>query len=490
MTANLLTHNLLEDYQHTRYLSQQICEPLQPEDQVVQPVPFVSPPKWHLAHTTWFFETFILKEYVPDYTLFHPQYPYLFNSYYEQAGDRWLRSQRGFLSRPTVAEILKYRAYVDQAMGQLLAAIETATTPSAATIRMITTLGIHHEQQHQELLFYDLKYILGHNPLFPAYLPAISHSQDLEINEEIKPEIQKNQARVTQSSLTQALPTLTYLDVAEGLYEIGHTGDEFCFDNERSRHCVFLNAYQILDRLVTCGEYLQFIEAGGYQQSQYWLMEGWEWVQQEKIIAPMYWHQDDQGVWQHYTFSGLEPVNLHAPIMHISYYEADAFARWSGQRLPTEFEWEVACQKFEPTIPDRANLLTQISVQKLRPLPQSPQVEIAEDSLNLHSKNQQITQPVTQQKQQLKKQPETQPETQFYGNVWEWTSSAYSPYPNYEILPGALGEYNGKFMVNQMVLRGGSFATDRRHIRSTYRNFFHPQMRWQFAGLRLVKDVS
>ncbi|MEB3225265.1 MAG: ergothioneine biosynthesis protein EgtB [Synechococcus sp.] len=425
-----MTLSLLTTYQKTRALTQELAAPLAPEDQVVQPVPYVSPPKWHLAHTTWFFETFLLQAKAPNYQLFHPQYPYLFNSYYEQAGERWQRSQRGFLSRPTVAEILEYRTYVDQHLEKLILELEHYDPQEKEAIQATITLGIHHEQQHQELLLYDLKYILGHNPLFPAY-----HSPQ---------EGTKNGQSPTETS------PQNYLEVSSGLYEIGHQGNSFYFDNERGRHSIFLHPYRILDRLITCGEYLGFIEAGGYQDPQHWLMEGWEWIQAEKIIAPLYWHLESDKNWKIYTLQGRENLDKAVPVMHLSFYEADAFARWSGKRLPTEFEWEIACNLYEPAIPKVANLL---DLKHLRPQPRIGQ------------------------------------QTQFYGDVWEWTSSAYLPYPYYEIPPGALGEYNGKFMVNQMVLRGGSFGTLREHIRSTYRNFFHPQMRWQFAGLRLAEYI-
>ncbi|ANV92220.1 hypothetical protein AWQ24_15750 (plasmid) [Picosynechococcus sp. PCC 8807] len=433
MITSPMFASLLENYQKTRSLTLKLAEPLAPEDQGVQPVPYVSPPKWHLAHTTWFFETFVLQKNLKDYQAHHPQYAYLFNSYYEQAGERWGRSQRGFLSRPTVAEIIEYRHAVDQSLETLLLDIEAFDLSEQEEIYETITLGIHHEQQHQELLLYDLKYILGHNPLFPAYVTKSPL------------ETQQRPHKLTST------PPQHYLEIPEGIYKIGHQGDSFYFDNERGRHQVFLHQYRILDRLITCGEYREFIESGGYQNSQYWLMEGWEWIQTENLTAPLYWHLDqspEQQGWCHYTLHGYEALDWDAPVTHISFYEADAFARWAGKRLPTEFEWEVACNLSEPEIPQTANFLNS---------------------------------------QQLHPQPRTQHSQQFYGDVWEWTSSPYCPYPYYEIPAGALGEYNGKFMVNQMVLRGGSCATLREHIRPTYRNFFHPQMRWQFSGLRLAE---
>lgn len=411
--------SLFSKYSEVRLLTEEICQPLQPEDFVVQPVVDVSPPKWHLAHTTWFFENFVLKDFMPDYKLFDDDYHFLFNSYYETEGDRWIRSERGVLSRPWVKEIMAYRQYVDEHMRQLLSGQYEVT----ARGEEILTIGLNHEQQHQELMVYDIKHILGINPLFPVYKSNTSTPDRPELEEK-------------------------YLTVQEGLYTIGCEENCFHFDNEQGVHQVFLHAYRILDRLITVGEYLEFIEAGGYQDFNYWLMEGWEWVKREKVKAPFYWI-NEKGVWKHYTMAGLEVVNPDEPVTHISFYEADAFAKWKGKRLPTEFEWEVACKQFEKEIPAEANFLDE---RNFRPMPRVGQ------------------------------------NTQFYGDVWEWTNSAYLPYPFYEKEDGALGEYNGKFMINQMVLRGGSFATSRNHIRATYRNFFHPDLRWHFTGLRLAEN--
>lgn len=410
---------LFTDYQNVRQLTEEICTPLQPEDFVVQPVVDVSPPKWHLAHTTWFFENFVLKDHMQGYQVFDDDYHFLFNSYYETEGDRWIRSERGVLSRPWVKEIMAYRNYVDEHMKQFLSGDYNITD----RVRHILTIGLNHEQQHQELLVYDIKHILGVNPLFPVY-------------------------KSSTKSLEAPLLEERYLSVEEGLYDIGYSGQNFHFDNEEGEHKVFLHGYRVLDRLVTAGEYLEFIEAGGYRDFRYWLMEGWEWVKKEKIRAPFYWIKEG-GKWKHYTLAGLEEINAHEPVTHISFYEADAYARWKNKRLPTEFEWEVACKIFEPEVPKEANFMDE---RHFRPVPRV-------------GKN-----------------------TQFFGDVWEWTNSAYLPYPYYQREDGALGEYNGKFMVNQMVLRGGSFATSRNHIRPTYRNFFHPHLRWHFTGLRLAEN--
>ena len=412
--------DILLRYQKIRRQSELICEPLSPEDFVVQPVVDVSPPKWHLAHTTWFFETFILKDHKSDYSVYNPDYNYLFNSYYESAGTRMLRTDRGNITRPGVKEIFRYRQYVDKHMTGLL----QNTLSSEA--RRILEIGLQHEQQHQELLVTDIKYILGHNPLFPAYFQNA-------------PETGPNPESPGR-----------FLEITEGIYEIGYNGTGFCFDNEKDFHQVYLEPFSIMDRLVTNGEYLEFISSGGYENFKYWLMEGWEWVKASGVKAPLYWHYVD-GQWQHYNLTGLEPLNLNAPVTHISFYEADAFARWNGNRLPTEFEWEVACAKFQPKISARSRFLEEGS---------------------------------------LIPGPARKDDFQFLGDAWEWTGSPYRPYPRYRHEEGALGEYNGKFMINQMVLRGGSCATPRDHIRRTYRNFFHPHLRWQFNGIRLASDLS
>lgn len=383
--------DLLEKYMSVRKYSEEICAPLKTEDYVVQPIVDVSPPKWHIGHTTWFFETFILKPNMKNYTEYDPQYNYVFNSYYETVGARVIRTDRGNLSRPAVEDVYKFRKYVDDAMKNFL-----QTNPSGE-IHEIIMLGLNHEQQHQELLRTDIKYILGNNPLFPAY------------NNE------SNGIENTGQKRTGGLIT-----IEKGIYEIGYAGNDFCFDNELSRHQVFLNDFSIQKNIVTNGEFLEFMNDGGYKNFNYWHAEGWDWVKNNNIISPLYWHLID-GEWHHYTFHGLKAVNMEEELCHISFYEAAAYASWKGMRLPTEFEWEIAAREFD------------------------------------------------------------------WGSRWEWTESAYLPYPGFSKAPGAIGEYNGKFMVNQKVLRGASEVTSPGHSRITYRNFFHPYLRWQYTGLRLVK---
>ncbi len=407
--------SLSDRYQQVRQLSESICRPLATEDYVIQSMPDVSPPKWHLAHTTWFFETFLLAPSLPHYQVFHPQFGYLFNSYYETVGKRHPRPQRGLLSRPTVEEIYRYRAYVDQAMQSLLSQPDS-------TLEALILLGLHHEQQHQELLLTDIKHILAINPLRPAY-------------------------RSDRAPLPQEQTALTeqWLDYPGGLHSLGYDGTEFAFDNESPAHQVYLQDYYLASRLVTNAEYLEFMQAGGYSNPDYWLSEGWATVQTEQWQAPLYWEQIDGNCWV-MTLSGLHAVNPSEPVCHVSFYEADAFARWAGKRLPTEAEWEVAAVQ----VPLQGNFLAQ---EQFHPLPAAG-----------------VTRP-----------------DQLFGDVWEWTQSAYLPYPGFQPAAGAVGEYNGKFMCNQMVLRGGSCVTPPNHIRSTYRNFFPPSTRWQFSGIRLAQ---
>jgi ergothioneine biosynthesis protein EgtB len=381
---------IAETYKKVRQRTEAICSPLQIEDYVVQPVVDVSPPKWHIGHTTWFFETFILKPYFMGYREYDPDYNFVFNSYYESVGNRVIRTDRGNLSRPTVNEIYKYREYVDEAMEKFL-----CTEPSPE-VKELLILGLHHEEQHQELLYTDIKYILGHNPLFPAYDKNY-----------VSPK-----AEVTESS--------EFIKMDEGVYEIGFEGEGFCFDNELNRHKVYLNAFEISPNLVTNEEYLAFINSGGYHDFRHWHAEGWDWVKNNKVESPLYWHVINDE-WYNYTFNGLGPIKPHEPVCHISYYEAYAYASYKGLRLPTEFEWEAASLKFK------------------------------------------------------------------WGKSWEWTESAYLPYPGFEKAPGAIGEYNGKFMVNLKTLRGASEVTSPGHSRNTYRNFFAPYLQWQFTGIRLAK---
>ncbi|ELR73078.1 hypothetical protein C900_05713 [Fulvivirga imtechensis AK7] len=410
---------LKERFFSVRQTTGKICSRLSPEDHVVQPVVDVSPPKWHLGHTTWFFETFILQPYKKGYSLFNDKYGYLFNSYYESVGERVIRTNRGNLTRPTVQEVLEYRGYVNTHMSELFDA-----GISDKELLGLLELGIQHEQQHQELLLYDIKYILGNNPLFPIYIN--------------KP-----------GQHSESMKSPDFLPVESGIYEVGYQASGFCFDNELGAHKVFLHDYAISDRLVTNGEYLEFINAGGYSDFRHWLSEGWEWVKAEEVIAPYHWHLVD-GRWHQYSLNGgLKEVDIYAPVTHVSYFEADAYAKWKGLRLPTEFEWEIACKRHSGSHSD-ANFM------------ESEHFE-----------------PVARKGSSF----------QMLGDVWEWTGSAYMPYPYYQAPEGAVGEYNGKFMVNQMVLRGGSCATPSDHIRVSYRNFFHPHLRWMFSGIRLAKHI-
>lgn len=407
---------LLKFFNYVRERTEEICEPLEPDDFVVQPIYWTSPPKWQLGHTTWFYEHFVLCQHMPGYKEFDDQYNYLFNSYYETVGDRLVRSDRGNLSRPCVPKIYEYRKYVNEHIEEF---IKNHLNSKAAFFIM---LGLQHEQQHQELLMTDLKYTLGFNPLMPAYI-------DQDIDMEGDPGEMK------------------FLDVEEGVYEIGFKGDGFFFDNEKAVHKRYLHEYRIADRLVTNEEYLEFMEAGGYTDPEMWLSDAWCWKDEEKVQKPLYWHKID-GEWHYYTLRGLRKLDMKAPVTHVSYFEAEAYARWKGKRLPTEFEWEIACQKFYGDKTENSNLYEKGNFMSV---------------------------------------PRQGKDMQFMGDVWEWTESNYLPYPMYKKDDGALGEYNGKFMCNQMVLRGGSFATPGDHIRPTYRNFFQPHHQWQISGIRLAE---
>ncbi|AMM52094.1 hypothetical protein TH61_14100 [Rufibacter sp. DG15C] len=422
-----ISATLLARFQSIRKQTEDLCAPLTPEDTVMQPMVDVSPPKWHLGHTTWFFETFILKPHAPNYQEFHPQYGFLFNSYYNTLGSRVNRAERGTLSRPPLADILAYRRHVNKAMETLL---QSDFLPENEDKTPLFELGLQHEQQHQELLVTDIKYILSCNPMLPAYLPESNPDFGLKPGKQPKNE---------------------WVTVPAGLYQIGHQGDGFCFDNELNQHQVYLAEFKARAWLVTNQEYLRFIEAGGYQNFVYWLGEGWDLVQLQQWEAPLYWlKQDDE--WFQYTLHGLQKLDLQAPVTHISFYEAQAYANWSSNRLLTEFEWEALAQLHAGS-PAAGNFLES---QKLQP-------------------------------QQAFQADENVLVVQLLGDAWEWTYSAYLPYPGFETAPGAIGEYNGKFMINQMVLRGGSCATPQSHIRITYRNFFHPDKRWQFTGIRLAQ---
>jgi ergothioneine biosynthesis protein EgtB len=400
---------LAERFLAVRTATERLCEPLEIEDYQLQSMPDCSPPKWHLAHTTWFFEEFVLRSASPDYRPFHPRFPFLFNSYYEAVGERWPRPQRGLLSRPTVSEVFAYRRAITERVLDLL--------KRDHRFAAIIELGINHEEQHQELLLTDLKHAFGLNPLRPAYSSVIS------IRRENKPS------------------SATWRRFEPGIRTIGHSGAGFAFDNESPAHRVFLNAFEIAMKPVTNGEFLRFIEAGGYERPELWLSDGWSARRSKEWTAPPYWEKDSDA-WRVFTLCGLQDLIPGEPVCHVSYYESDAFARWAGARLPTEAEWEVAALG-EPVA---GNFL---------------------DSGALH--------PVI--------------DDSFFGNVWNWTASPYTAYPGYRPAAGALGEYNGKFMCNQMVLRGGSCVTPAGHIRPTYRNFFPPDARWQFSGLRLARDL-
>jgi formylglycine-generating enzyme required for sulfatase activity len=408
---------LADFYLSVRRYTEELCKPLEIEDYIPQPIVDVSPPKWNIAHTTWFFEEMILKKFLPGYEVFDEQFGFLFNSYYNSIGDRVSRDHRGDLSRPTVKRVLEYRKYVDEHMTRLLSALSGSAAFEHSVVKSgITTdkeenterrenakkalsdlvvLGLNHEQQHQELFLTDLKYTFSLNPLFPVY------------REDFSP-VDKNESGASEM-----------LAVAAGDHEIGFQGEGFCFDNELARHRVHLDEYGIANRLVTNREFIEFIDDGAYSDFRLWHSEAWDWIAQNKVVAPLYWHRRD-GEWFNYTLAGLKPVTLDAPVCHISFYEAAAFAEWKGMRLPTEFEWEVASDRFD------------------------------------------------------------------WGLRWEWTNSAYLPYPGFTKPAGAVGEYNGKFMINQMVLRGASVMTPPGHSRKTYRNFFHPHLRWQFTGIRLA----
>jgi ergothioneine biosynthesis protein EgtB len=411
------------DYTEVRNASVALAQPLSPEDCQAQSMPDASPVKWHLAHTTWFFETFLLQRYGADYMPFHPQYGFLFNSYYNAIGQRHPRPQRGLLTRPPYRDIIAYREHVDAAMAQLMPRMQ-----GDAEFEALLALGLHHEQQHQELILTDVKHLLACNPLRPAY------------------------AQRSGPRAVTAATTSDWLRHPGGIVRMGHAEAGFSFDNEMPAHDVLLRPYELARRPVTQGEYLAFIEDDGYRRPELWLSLGWDAVCAQGWQAPLYWEQRD-GAWHAFTLHGMELLDLDAPVVHISYFEADAYARWAGARLPREAEWE------------------QLARRLAGPGPHANMVE----SGMLHPR--------------AATHDDGQSALQMYGDVWEWTCSPYEPYPGFVAAPGAVGEYNGKFMCNQYVLRGGSCATPRSHIRPTYRNFFPPDARWQFSGLRLARDV-
>ena len=384
-----IEHKLKIRFKNTRERTERFTKKLNPEDCVPQPVVYASPAKWHLGHSTWFFEEFVLKRYKTSYKIFDPQFSFLFNSYYQSVGQMVFRADRGNITRPDLNQVYQYRDYVNK---EVLDLLETENLTDE--FYRVLELGINHEEQHQELLFTDVKYVLGNNPIFPAY--------------------------DAHNLISDHAKDIYWIEMEEGVYPIGHQKNEFCYDNELNPHKTYIQDFAIRSELVSNEEYLEFIEDKAYNKFDLWLDEGWSWVKESSISAPMYWHKINDD-WHYYTFNGLQKVDPKAILCHISFYEADAFARWKGLRLATEFEWEVASDHFE------------------------------------------------------------------WGKRWEWTNSAYLPYPGFKTAKGALGEYNGKFMINQMVLRGASVATAKGHSRYTYRNFFHPHYQWQFSGIRLAQ---
>ncbi len=400
----------------TRKLTADLAAPLSDADATLQSMPDASPTKWHLAHVTWFLESFVLRDHVAGYRAFDDSFAYLFNSYYEAEGARHARASRGLLSRPTLKQILDYRSHVE-------AAIDIGWNNLPPPALELIELGIHHEQQHQELLLTDILHLFAQNPICPAYWPE----------------------PVVRAAANGEVAAIGWIEGPSGIQSIGHHGNGFAFDCEGPRHDVLLQPFALADRTVTNGEWLQFMTDGGYCEPRHWLSDGWAWVQGEGIAAPLYWQQDKDGQWLSFGLDGLRAVDPAAPVTHISLYEADAYASWASARLPTEAEWEVVAASRDP---DEGNQLD--APAAVRPQPSQAST--------------------------------------LFGNVWQWTGSAYRPYPGFKPAEGAVGEYNGKFMSGQFVLRGGSCATPRGHVRASYRNFFYPQQRWQFTGLRLAKD--
>jgi ergothioneine biosynthesis protein EgtB len=423
---------LRNHFHQTRNFTNSLCADLEPEDCVVQSMPDVSPTKWHLAHTTWFFETFILKKFLPEYRAEIPEYAYLFNSYYNAAGDMHRRDLRGLISRPTISEAQRYRESIDLHIDDLLS---DAGEKLLDDIEPLLVLGVHHEQQHQELLITDIKHVFAQNPLYPVFRP--------------------DRDRALRCSDAAARRPYQFIDFEQAVAAIGHDSRGFAYDNEGPRHQVLVPEFALASRLVTNSEYIAFVEDNGYRRPEFWLSLGWITVNEQCWEAPLYWTKRD-GTWWNFTLSGFRPVDLSEPVTHISYFEADAYANWAGARLPTEFEWERAASG----CPMEGNF---VEDELFHPaaVPSTVSADTAARELRLH---------------------------RMFGDVWEWTRSAYSPYPGYRAAPGALGEYNGKFMCKQYVLRGGSCATSCTHIRRTYRNFFQPEKRWQFTGIRLARD--
>lgn len=429
-TLHRANRHLADEYLRVRAQTCALAEPLSEEDCQLQSMPDCSPVKWHLAHTTWFFETFILSRWQTNWTPFHPQYRMLFNSYYNAIGARHPRPQRGLLSRPPLADIRRYRAVIDHAMSDLLDRL----AGEDAELDQLVELGLNHEQQHQELILTDIKHALSMNPIKPAYAP------------------------LTQVAASVDVVPLQWAHYDGGRCRIGHESSGFAFDNEGPAHDVWLAPFSLANRLVTQGEYLAFIRDGGYQRADLWLSLGWDRICAEQWQAPLYWEQDN-GDWQIFTLHGMQPVDPYAPVTNVSYFEADAYARWAQARLPREAEWEHAARQIHPTRSgDEGQKFNLLESGNLRP--------VSTGAAPSHAMP-----------------------TQMYGDTWEWTSSSYDAYPGFTPPAGAVGEYNGKFMCNQYVLRGGSCATPASHIRHTYRNFFPPEARWQFSGIRLARDA-
>ncbi|MEE2661924.1 MAG: ergothioneine biosynthesis protein EgtB [Pseudomonadota bacterium] len=417
--------DLLKRYESIRGETEAIADPLSPEDQQIQSMPDTSPTKWHLAHVTWFFETFLLEKFQENYKTFNPVYNFLFNSYYEAIGPRYIRAERGLLSRPPVNEVMSYRFHVDR---KIMDFVETADEKTYADAAPFIELGLQHEQQHQELVLMDIKHVFSCNPLIPIY-------------------------RETDTSNVKGHHSSCWCDVPGGTFVVGHAGNGFAFDNEGPAHETIVREYSIASHPVTNGEFLEFIEDGGYSNARFWHSDGWAEVLRQGWFAPLYWRRTNEGSWEEFTLSGVENLNMEAPVCHVSFYEASAYATWAGKRLPTEYEWEIAANYYNCTSPSEAT----------HNRPESAHLK-----------------PIARYTAQ-KNGP-----SQMMGDVWEWTQSAYGPYPGFVAAPGAVGEYNGKFMVNQITLRGASSATPSGHARVTYRNFFYPHQRWAFSGFRLA----
>ncbi len=411
-----------EKYAEVRKFTETLCEPLETEDFNIQSMPDVSPTRWHLAHTAWFFETFILKPGLPDYETPDQLYNYLFNSYYNAIGEQFPRPRRGVLSRPTVKQVFDYRRHVD---AEILRLLDTVELPAIKDLESLFILGLQHEQQHQELMLTDIKHVFSQNPMYPVY------------------------RELDQTGEPSRPSDLQWTNFQGGKTQQGFSGGGFSFDNEIPRHDFLLQPFQLANRLVTNGEYLDFMENGGYQEASLWLSDGWFLVNQERWRAPLYWVHIDNN-WYEFTLSGLIPLKLENPVTHVSYYEADAYANWCHARLPSEYEWEHAAHD----VPISGNF---VQNQHFHPTPSKADPSVLD---------------------------------QMFGDVWEWTRSPYAPYPGFKSAEGAVGEYNGKFMSSQMVLRGGSCVSSRDHLRPSYRNFFYPHSRWQFMGIRLARDIQ